>query len=139
MVCCQSVCLPVCPFMFICLIVLTTACTFDMLVICPLICIVPAVSYFCLLFSHCSVFYLSVPRRVPIWPRSSVGRTTLICSGGRGFESHQGQIFFPFSLSAHFLFNSRAAAQKLLFGISILQFSIPNLTTEFVCQSIGLS
>ena len=89
MVCCQSVCLPVCPFMFICLIVLTTACTFDMLVICPLICIVPAVSYFCLLFSHCSVFYLSVPRRVPIWPRSSVGRTTLICSGGRGFESHQ--------------------------------------------------
>ena len=35
-------------------------------------------------------------KTVPIWPCSSVGRATVIYSGGHGIESHRGQRFFLF-------------------------------------------
>ena len=63
------------------------------------------------------IYHLNFPRSAPIWSCSSDGRATVICSGGRGFESHRGQRFFSFSLWDHFL--SRAFAQKELFGTII--------------------
>ena len=41
--------------------------------------------------------HLNFPRPAPIWPCSSVGRATVICSRGRGFESHRCQRFFLLS------------------------------------------
>ena len=69
--------------------------------------------------------HLKLPRPAPIWPRSSVGRATVICSGAHGFESHRGQRFFSFSVWPHFL--SKAVTQKVLFGIFLQQFNLPHL------------
>ena len=69
---------------------------------------------------------LNFPRPTPISPCSSVGRATVICSGGRGFQSHQGQRFFLFcSVWAYFL--SRDNAQKVLFGILLEHFNLSQL------------
>ena len=46
---------------------------------------------------------LNFPRPAPIWPCSPVGRATVICSGGRGFESRRDQRLFSFSVWVHFL------------------------------------
>ena len=45
--------------------------------------------------SFAAIFTILIPRRrpAPIWPCSSVGRATVVCSGGRGFESHLDQRF----------------------------------------------
>ena len=45
-----------------------------------------------LMCSFAANYHLNFPRPAPIWPCSSVGRATVIRSGGRGFESHWGQI-----------------------------------------------
>ena len=69
--------------------------------------------------SFAANYYLNFPRPALIWPCSSAGRATVICSGGRGFRSRRSQRFFSFSVRAHFL--SRAIAQKETFEIFILQ------------------
>ena len=71
---------------------------------------------------HAANYHLNFPRLVPIWPCSSVGKVTVIRSGGRGFEPHRGQILFSSSVWAHFL--SGANTQKVLFGIFIQHFKI---------------
>ena len=44
-----------------------------------------------LMCSFAANYHLNFPRPASIWPCSSVGRATVICSGGRGFEPHRGQ------------------------------------------------
>ena len=59
-------------------------------------------------YSRLVAEYLNIPRPAPIWPCSSVGRDTMICSGGRGFKNHRGKRLFLFLPWAH----SRAIARK---------------------------
>ena len=54
-----------------------------------------------LMFEFAANCHLNDPRPATIWPCSSVGRVTVICSGGREVESHRGKRIFPFSVWAH--------------------------------------
>ena len=80
------------------------------------------------------------PRPAPIWPCSSIGRATMICSGVRGFVSHRGLRFFSsFSVRVHFL--SRTIAQEVSSGILYLillsgqtLLVIPSLTCSFAAN-----
>ena len=83
--------------------------------------------------SFAAIYHLNFPQTAPIWPCSSVGRATVICSGGRGFEPHRGQRFFLFLRVAYFL--SRANAQQELFGI-IRHFNLSLLKPKYM---LGIS
>ena len=50
-----------------------------------------------LMCSFAANYHLNFPRPAPIWPCSSIGRATVSCSGGRGFESLRGQRFLSHS------------------------------------------
>ena len=65
-------------------------------------------------------------RTVPICPCSSVGRATVICSGGRGFELHRGKAFFLFFLVGPFPFWGYRSEGIILDQI-IQQFNLPHL------------
>ena len=63
----------------------------------------------------------------PIWPCSSVGRTTVICSGGRGLESHQGQRFFSLSPCGPISFLWLPLRSHYIFGIFTQYLNLPRL------------
>ena len=48
------------------------------------------------IFKYCISLYPVVKYLVSKRPCSSVGKATVICSGGRMFEPHRGQRFFLF-------------------------------------------
>ena len=68
--------------------------------------------------SFAAIFTILIPHRrpAPIWPCSSVGRATVVCSGGRGFESHLDQEISSQSFSMW--------AQKVSFGILLKYFNL---------------
>ena len=54
--------------------------------------------------SFASNYHFNFPRPAPIWPSSSVGRATVICSVDCKFEPHRGQKYFVFPRVGPFLF-----------------------------------
>ena len=84
-----------------------------------------------------SKIYWFKPLRSGRWASGlvfSIGRATVVCSEGRGFEPHRGQRFFSFSIWAHFL--SRANAYKALFGIFSTTFYLITFISLYTVQTL---
>ena len=81
--------------------------------------------------SFAAIYHLNFPRPAPVWPCSSVGRATLICSGGRGFESHRDQsealFLSPNLLCDYFLSEGITWPKYLGYLHGVLTFHIYNV------------
>ena len=76
--------------------------------------------------SFAANYHLNFPQPAPIWPCSSVGRATVICSWGRGFESQRGQRFFSLSPCGPIFFLGLSLRRYYL-GYLLEHFNLPYL------------
>ena len=75
--------------------------------------------------SSAANYHLTFPRPAPMWPCSSFGRATVICSGRRGFEPHRGQIFSLFPCGPISFLG--VTFRRYYLGYLIEHFKLPHL------------